>query len=57
MGFGKNTILFFFLTEKNNFLGELKIFSGYSFDAEKPYLSIGGVFGAIGASFLQFLVD
>ena len=56
MGFGKNIILFF-LTEKNNFLGELKNFSGYSFDAEKPYLSIGSIFDAIGARFVQFLVD
>ena len=54
MGFQKKIVGIFFI-EKKFFLKSKKI--GYSFDAEKPYLSIGDVFSAIGASFVQFLVD
>ena len=38
-----------FSTQKKYFFSELKKKVDYSVDAEKHYLSIGGIFGAIGA--------
>ena len=40
----------FYVIEKNNIFFEVEKKNGYSFDAEKSYLSIGGVFRAIRAN-------
>ena len=46
--FFKNSKIFFI--EKNKYFFEVEKKNGYSFDAEKSYLSIGGVFRAIRAN-------
>ena len=46
--FSENFRVIFFIIEKI-FFGELKKNNVYSFDAEKAYLSIGDIFGAIPA--------
>ena len=50
MGFWKKNNIFF--DEKKKFFLKLEIFFDYSFDAEKPELSIGAIFSAIRASFI-----
>ena len=51
MSFRKNIFQFFF-DAKNNIFLKLKNYFDYSFDAEKPELSIGAIFSAIRASFI-----
>ena len=48
MGFWKNMFWFFF----DDFFLKLEKKIDYSFDAEKPELSIGAIFSAIRASFI-----
>ena len=50
-GFLKKYVLIFFRRKKIIFF-EVGFFFDYSFDAEKPELSIGAIFSAIRASFI-----